>query len=832
MVKFALFTIVGTLVCFPAARAAAAEGGAVTKAFLERHCAACHDEDNQKGKFRVDTLPDRANTPDAENRWGRVLSRLEAGEMPPPKRERPPADEVSAALSWMKAELASAAKAHRADGRVRIRRLNRTEYENTLQDLLGVRTSVRDMLPEDDTADGFDTGEKALSVSPVHVQRYMDAAEAALRAAVVHGPRPETKTYHFTFDDPSEKTYENLGHGHNKTQIPVRDGKVWFYQESHIEVPIHSMQFRQVTRKVPGRYKFRVSVRTDDNGGKPLAFSLYTTRSKKLLGYFDAQVDKPGVIEVEHDFLPDDKLVIAPYNLRETRRLRNLNVFPKPDGTPWDNGPAIVVDWVEAEGPLFPAWPPASHERLFGGVPMKPAKDLPKGTLPPTGVSGAQLTPQSDNPLEDARRLLTPFLGRAFRRPVTADDVEPYVGLVKDRLAQNVCFETAMLSAYQTAVCSPDFLFLVQNPGPLDDHALACRLSYFLTRTAPDETLRAAADRGELRKPDVLRREAERLLDSPRATAFVNDFLDHWLRLRDMDATMPDKELFPEYYLDLSAGKIDGLLREAMAAETRLFFADLLKRDGSLMNLVDSDYTFANSRLAEFYGLPPVTGVDMRRVPLPADSVRGGVLTQASVLKVTANGSRSSPVVRGAWVLESIIGRPPPPPPPDAGSIEPDTRGATTIREQLAKHQASTTCASCHVRIDPPGFALEAFDPIGQYRTYYRATEVGQKLEKGTNNWRGHWVKYLKGPSVDPSGVMPGDHAFAGPREFKKLLLKDADPIARNVAAKLVTFATGHHAEPGDVLALDGVVERAKAKQYGLRTLLLEVVQSELFTNK
>ncbi|HEX8914180.1 MAG TPA: DUF1592 domain-containing protein [Humisphaera sp.] len=829
--KTAVPAVLVLLAATASAAAAPPSPAGPAKAFLQQHCADCHDADSAKGKFRVDDLPDPAASPEAVKRWGRAMTRLDAGEMPPPKRDRPPAAEAGQALAWMKAELAAVAKAHRADGRTRVRRLNRLEYENTVRDLLGVPSALRDMLPEDDLTDGFDTGEKALSISPVHVQRYMDAAEVALRAAVVHGPRPEAKRYHFTFDDPSEQTYMNLGHGHNKTQIPVRDGKVWFYMESHIEVPIHSAQFKAVTKKVPGRYKYRVSVRTDDNEGKPLAFSLYTTRSKKLLGYFDAPVDKAGVIEVEHDFLPDDAVVIAPYNLRETRRLRKLNVFPKPDGPAWDSGPAVVVDWVEAEGPLYPAWPPPSHGRLFAGVPMKPVKELPKGTLPPPGATPEQLTPQPDKPAADeAKRLLSAFLARAFRRPVSDDDLAPYLAFAQERLGRGACFESAMVAAYQAALCSPEFLFLVETPGPLDDHALASRLSYFLTRSAPDDALRAAADRGELRRPDVLRREAGRLLDSPRSAAFVNDFLDHWLRLRDLDATMPDKDLFPEFYLDLGAAKVDGLLRESIAAETRLFFADLLKRDDSLVHLIDADYTFANNRLAEFYGLPAVTGVEMRRVPLPADSVRGGVMTQASVLKVTANGSRSSPVVRGAWVLESIIGRPPPPPPPDAGSIEPDTRGATTIREQLAKHQASATCASCHVRIDPPGFALEAFDPIGQYREFYRATEVGQKLDKVT--YRGNGVKYRKGAAVDPSGALATGDRFAGPAEFKKTLAAHPDPIARNLAAKLVTFATGHATEPGDVQALDAIVAEARAKKYGLRTLLLAAVQSELFTSK
>jgi hypothetical protein len=333
-----------------------------------------------------------------------------------------------------------------------------------------------------------------------------------------------------------------------------------------------------------------------------------------------------------------------------------------------------------------------------------------------------------------------------------------------------------------------------------------------------------------LHKPDVLRHETERLLASPRSQAFVTDFLDHWLHLGDIDATMPDKDLFPEFYEILESSKVDGLLRASVVAETRMFFSDLLTRDASLLQLIDSDFTYLNDRLAELYGLPPVDGVAMRRVTLPPDCIRGGVLTQASVLKVTANGSRTSPVLRGAWVLDNILGRPPNPPPPNVGTIEPDTRGSTTIREQLAKHQNSETCAACHRQIDPPGFALECFDPVGQFRDFYRTTEAGEIVKGKTIE--GIRLTYRKGAAVDASGKLLDDTTFSGPREFKKLALMQSHAIARCLAAKLVTYSTGNRTEPGDLLALDAIVDAAKKHNYGLRTLIVEVVQNELFRNK
>ena len=812
---------------------AASELTPAARGFLQKHCAECHDADTEKGKFRVDTLPADLNTPDAPERWGKVLTRLEAGEMPPPKRERPPAADVDAMLGWAKTELAAAAKKRRAaEGRVSIRRLNRLEYENTLHDLLGIDTPLQELLPEDELADGFDNA-KALSISPVHIQRYLDAAELALKAAIIRGPKPPTVIQRFSYDHKKEEYFMN--HGNNKPMIrPRYDGEIMFFSEPHIEVPGQLNQFADVTKANPGHYKVRVSAYTFDAQGLSLTFAVRTTRSKQMLGYFDAPPDEATEpIEVQHAFGAGDTIVVAPYRLNQSRGDRKFSPYPP---KPWKEpeGLALAIQWVEVEGPLIDTWPPVGHRHLFGDVPLKPFKELPKDTLTP-GEMGRllrysdKLTPVSEHPEADAKKLLADFLARAFRHPVTENDIADYLKIVTEHLGRKECFETSMMAAYSAVLCSPDFLFLVEEPGPLNDHALACRLSYFLWRSAPDDQLRAAADKGELHRPEILRRETERLLAAPRSKAFVADFLNHWLHLRDIDATTPDKLLFPEYFSSVYNGTIDGLLRESVVAETRMYFADLLKSDGSLLQLIDSDFTYLNSRLAEFYGLPAVDGVAMRRTALPPDSVRGGVLTQASVLKVTSNGSRTSPVLRGAWVLDNIIGRPPPPPPPNAGSIEPDTRGATNIREQLAKHKSNESCAACHQKIDPPGFALECFDPVGQWRNFYRTTEVGAVVK--TKYFEGP-AKYKQGATVDPSGQTSSGQAFSGPKEFKRLALQQADVVARCLAAKLATFATGRRTEVSDFLALDAIVSHAKKQHYGLRTLIHEVVQSELFLNK
>ncbi|MBA4016503.1 MAG: hypothetical protein C0483_04890 [Pirellula sp.] len=821
--------------------------------FLSRHCFECHGNGAAEGNLAMDRLStNRIGAADAAT-WGRIVTRLEAGEMPPPDHEaRLKPIEANAALQWMKAQLAAEAFESRAGERTRMRRLNRLEYENTVHDLLHVDVALQDLLPVDDRVEGFDTGTDALSVSPVHIQRYIEAADVALRAATMRGERPETVTTRFSYDHRKEQLFfDQRRYG---GMLLRRDGELQFFAEADKEHPAFLQQFSDLTRKRPGRYRVRVAARTLNGDGERTVLAIRgATKKQKAgndpLGWFDAPPDVAEVFEVERLFLPGDSIVVEAYRLNDLRRQRGLSQYPPEDGAV-PVGLALGVAWVEVEGPLVEAWPPIGHLRLFGDLAMASFKSLPANVVTPGTLlpmrKGDQLTPVSTQPEADAKRLLQAFLGRAYRRPVDAEDVAPYLAIVQRHLDRSECFEAALVAAYRAVLCSPEFLFLVEPAGTLDDHALATRLSYFLWRTAPDDELRAVADRSELHRPEVLKRETERLLASPRSKAFVDDFLDQWLHLREITATQPDKLLFPEFYVQEGGRnfKDDGLLVQSMLDETRLFFGDLLKHDSSLLHLIDSDFTYLNHRLAAFYQLPEPEGSTMRRVSLPAGSPRGGVLTQASILKVTANGTRTSPVVRGTWVLENILGRKSLPPPPDAGAIDPDTRGSMTIREQLAKHQSNAGCASCHRQIDPPGFALESFDPAGQWRDVYRTTDGVDLLKEKrpqpgaatAQPLRGRDVlgpmTYLPGRPVDSTGSLLNGERFAGPQEFKKLLLAEPHAVTRCLASKLVTFATGRATEPGDLLALDAVVEDAASHKYGLRSLVHAVVQSDLFRNK
>ena len=507
-------------------------------------------------------------------------------------------------------------------------------------------------------------------------------------------------------------------------------------------------------------------------------------------------------------------------------------------GPPCD-AQGVAIEWFEIEGPFHDQWPPASQLALFGDLPVqdwtkdsgvpKPAQQTwPKGGYSALkdiyGENGGKrpvVHVVSGEPEKDARRLLANFLRRAFRRPVAEADVAPYAEIFSTRMKAGDHFQDALKAAYRAALVSPDFL-LLRGSGP---HALAARLSYFLWAGPPDETLNTLADSGKLAKPVVLHAQAERMLADPKAARLIESFTGQWLRLREIDATQPDKTLYPEFR---------PWLQESMLAETRAFFTELLKNDLGVVNFVKSDFAMLNEPLARQYGIDGVPGFGIRRVGLPKDSRRGGFLTQGAVLKVTANGTTTSPVKRGAFVMEQILGIVPTPPPADAGTIEPDTRGTTTIREQLEKHKRNASCASCHVKMDPYGFALESFDVVGQWRNRYRAGggnngKTGSAERPFVN---GNGIAYHFDKPVDCTGQLPDGRPFADVRELRTMLAANEETLARAFVGHLVTYATGAGVSFSDRMEVDKIIQRAKAKKYGVRTLLLEVVGSELFHAK
>ncbi len=860
---FAFLLLKGTLL-----RAELSANSAVSAvlplSFIEKHCADCHDETTKKGDFRVDLLGKNLTDSASHKAWSRVLARVESGEMPPPKKERPAEEDILAALGALKSAFHKDALANYGEtGRVRVRRLNRLEYENTVRDLLGIDTPLRDLLPEDDLRDGFSNQTAALSISPVHIQQYMAAADRALEAASVRQAKPETKMHRFAFNHEAEKPWS--AYAHNRLQCNLHGEDLHFFLDTHIEVPVALRQFEAVTRETPGTFRIRITTEAlDTTGGEDLIYSVWLAsggKRRELLGHFDAKHRQQSVVELTRSFDRGETLIIAPYRMAKVRIDAGYSVYAPdkvekmPKGWHFINnpnppiatvGPAIVVKPLEITGPLIESWPTPGHRLLYGDqAELAPTAEVAKTARVPDSIlrpvrAYRQLkdTVTVRLPAEKSeasiREALTRFVGRAFRRPATVEEVELYHAMTRDRLAKGECLEVALNAAHRAVLCSPEFLFLVEQGPRLNSHELAARLSYFLWRTAPDDGLRKLAEKGELTKHEVLRKQAARLIASPRFDAFVTDFLAQWLNLREIDATTPDRDLFPEYFESIGDGRQDVFLHDSLVGETRTYFRDLVERDLGAAMLVSAPYAYLNQRLAEHYELPPVKGAALRRITLPADSVRGGLLTQASILKVTANGANTSPVLRGVWLLERIVGTPAPPPPPNVGAIEPDTRGATTVREQLAKHQSVKTCAGCHQKIDPPGFVLEAFDPIGRYREYYRTTETGEKLKDLKAFFGAHYghVKYLKGATVDTRSQLPGGVEVADVRAYKAVLATRPELLARNFVRKLATFATGVHTEAGDELVIDDILKKTKASGFGLRTLIHEVVQSELFTQK
>jgi hypothetical protein len=844
--------------------------------FLEKHCFECHDDEVKKGGLDLTALRfDPANSTNF-SAWVLVHDRISNGEMPPKKKARPAAAELEAFTNALAASLISAEEARIAkEGRATQRRLNRYEYENTLRDLLHAPwLQIRDSLPEDGEAYRFNKVGEALDISHVQMARYLSAAEYALRQAMAQYPeQPSGKVRrHYARDQrnytgpmkfsvfntaPERATFPVLGFEGQpdvragKAPVTVGDDNPELRELEGVGVVASAYEpiepkFNQFRAPVAGRYKLRFNAYSvwvgpgqsnkwyipdldNISGGRrdePVTITAeIPPRLLRKLGDFDV-TPEPGVHELDVWLLAGE--MIRPDAGRLFRSRPGASRWQNPLAEK-DGQPGVVFRWLEVEGPIYDQWPPAGHKLLFGGLPMvakTSAPDNPGETnrfgqrrfRPPPGVEVV-----SQKPMADAERLLRDFLRHAYRRPADKADLKRFLPVVRDALKKGNNFTDAVLAAYTAVLCSPEFICLEEKPGRLDDYSLASRLSYFLWNSAPDDELRALAARGELHKPGVLRGQTERLLSHPKSRQFVDAFLDYWLDLRRMLATAPDANLYGDYYLD-------DLLTESAQAETQLFFAELLRNNLPARNLVASDFAMLNERLAAHYGLPPVQGVALRRTPLPKECVRGGLMTQAAVLKVTANGTTTSPVLRGAWIMERILGQKPPPPPPSVPAVEPDIRGAVTIRQQLEKHRTLESCAACHAKIDPAGFALENFDVMGGWRERYRS-EAGGELAQGIAK-SGQKFAFHYAMPVDASGELPDGRKFRDIREFKQLLLDNEEQLARNLAQQLIVYATGAPIRFSDRPAIGKILANSQAECYGVRTLVHEIVQSELFLEK
>ncbi len=777
--------------------------------FFEAHCYECHDELSEKGGLDLYAISTDLSDPAILEKWVRIYDRVAHGEMPPKDKKAPTNGEKRLFSEFLSPSLITA---HEREKGTVLRRLNRKEYQNTLNDMLGIHGNFSEDLPEDGRSQEFDNVGSALGISMIQMQQYLKSADAALEMAIASTlAPPEVHSIKATYSEleGNEKFY-------GKQWLLAPDGATIFYK-AH-SYPSGLVKSSGV--KESGWYRIKITGYAHQSD-KPITFSVggysYARGSKRpTYGYHSLPPGKPTTIEFTAWMDSRFMVEITPQGLYDPDRLITN------EGIENYKGPGLAINHVEVEGPLTPEFPTRGHQLIFENlsrteIEPKNPKDKTKSWYQP------KFTVETDNTTADASNTLKRFATEAFRRPATDETIAPYLILFQSEMHQGETFETALRTALVAILCSTDFLYLKESPGLLDDYALASRLSYFLTRTAPDAELISAANENRLTgSPDSLQLEAERLMSSPGFDRFITDFTDAWLDLREIEFTNPDEKLFPEF---------DRYLQHSMVDETRAFMRHLIDQNLGIENVVKSDFAMLNWRLADHYGIDGVTSTEVQPVSLPADSARGGLLSQGSILKVSANGTNTSPVLRGVWVNERILGKHPAPPPPGIPGVEPDIRGAETLRELLDKHRDSENCQSCHTMIDPPGFALESFNPIGGWRDHFR--NIGGEGEKPEQRFAGEkQIRYKIGLAVDPSGQLEDGRTFSSFNEFRDIISEDRDQLAKALVTKLLIFGTGREMGFSDRKEISQIVKASAAKGHGVRDLVLLTVNSDIFKNK
>ena len=793
--------------------------------FMQTYCIDCHGPKKQKGDFRVDVLKISATAADAEN-WQLVLDNLHLGEMPPEEAKlHPKPAEVEPVTAWIQNELSrAAAELKGMGGEAVLRRLNRVEYENTIADLFDVHGDFTAGFPEDMRDHGFDNNGGALMLSAAQMQEYMKAADFVLARTIAPSLRPETNSTNLTLHDGNRRAIE-LARKNLESRLsrfdsltPQEKANTRKMEEAakanpesyayrfpvlengtlrppkpsdgpHLDAVMTVQQYfsGEPSLSFPGRQagwcKVKAVAYALKNDGKPtrLRFSAGSAKAgavPKMETVFSFTDEKPREVEATYYLEPGDRVVFklidgAPHSQGRT-------MIDQP-------GPFIAIRSFSIEGPIYEAWPPKGHRTFFGDI------------------DPAQPTP------EKAAAIVAHLAPKLFRRPVNEDAATKYRALF-EKFAKKMTPDEALRGMLAAMLVSPRFLYHEEPPNGPDSFGIASRMSYFLWRSTPDDELLKAAADGSLLDAAKRRAQAQRMMADARAKRFLTDFTGQWLRVREVGVMRANADLYPEYDLELEA---------AMRGETDHFIREMFERDLPLTQLIDSDWTMLNERLAKHYGIEGVRGPDFRLVSLDkTKTVRGGLLTQASIHAVTSNGSVTSPVARGKWLLDNFLGTPAPPPPPDVPPIEPDIRGATTIKEQLSKHRQIASCASCHRKIDPLGFALENFDVIGGWRENYRALTEGKGRQR---------AQLTKGPAVQPADDWLGVGKFAGFSEFRELVMKRDHLVIENVTHQLATFALGRAPGFADREPLKAIATKARVQGKGMKTVALDLIASPIF---
>jgi hypothetical protein len=821
---------------------------------LVRACGDCHAGGAAEGGLDLDVIGFDLRAAPVRDRFALMHERIAKAQMPPDPADLPgPArEELLAALAAALGAADSAAI--RAEGRVPLRRLNRLEYQETLRDLLALPLlDIVDRLPEDRVRDGFTKSAEGLDFSRIQLDATLDAAEAALAAALPPGDAPRPPDRYAAWATTLFSAGQTFGE--REAMFFAKDGRALAItgpqlaalrrscvQDPAIECcifrsaywPYYGYPHGFVARRA-GVYRVRFRARavlqheghTISPAVAPLPMTFRARRPsgpdvsgdvRAVGGVFDIPPE-PADFETTVRLDAGQTIEYSPLGL-PVPLARNVDGGPPtyryppfPDG----GQPGVAIQSLEITGPLPPdPWPPESYRRLFG--------DLPFRVAPPGSETGVEVMPT--DPQADARRLLAAFAERAVMPPPSPADLAPYQRLVASALAEGMPFSRAVLSGYAALLASPQVVYL-REPGPAAGATggrtaadLAARLSYFLWNTRPDAALVEQVESGRIVEPATLAAEADRLVADDRFCRFVESFTDSWLDLRHIRRDEPDVRLYPEY-------RFDDYLAESMAMETRAFVTALFRENLPARSIVTADFVFANDRLARHYGLPALAGHTVRKVPLPPGSPLGGLLTQAAIQRVTANGTTTSPVVRGAWVMTRLLGEPPPKPPESVPAVEPDIRGAKTIRDLLARHAADASCASCHRLFDPVGFALERFDICGGWRDRYRGLEEGD-LVTGIDR-AGHDFAYRLAAAVDPSGVLPDGRAFADVVSLKAILATEERQLARNLLHQLSTYCTGAAVRFADRAEIEAILDACSADGYRVGDLLRGLVTSRFF---
>lgn len=795
--------------------------------YLNDHCIHCHGTDEQKADRNFEELTMDLSEEGAIDQWQEILDVINRGDMPPPEEPQPYSNLTKRFVAELTGRLRAAIEKYADTEVARFRRLNRVEYRNTIRDLCGLNVHSFDPtvnFPADERVDGFENIGEHLVLSDYLLQKFLDASSAIIDKAAqvpeptartnrVFGPDDlENRKFHFRpqiqFQVNVDSKYVDIGHGDRFSDRvqPMRFRGVPYDGYYTIRVKAEGINREHpydpkllgVDRDEP--IKMEVLVADPRVGGRLSGNA--TDRSVALVPLRDHQseiyeyrvwMDKGFVPLVRYANGPQPiKAVLFKIAPRYHAESLPSNWRSGTDHKPAEEkerylsdvylGPRLRIHSIELDGPHTLSWDQTSHAALFGD------HDPSTGLIDPDAV---------------IRR----FLWRAYRRPPLESEVSRYQDYMRTRVEKGEKTRAALLTTFKAILCSPGFLYIEvppsKNEDATDSFLLASRLSYFLWSSMPDEELMDVAQDGSLNAPEIMLAQVRRMLNDPKARAFTQQFTDSWLRLNELGTMPPDTVKFAEFYRRR--------LQSLMKTETQTFFDHMIRNNLRVELFIDSDFTFLNRYLADHYGIDGVVGDEFRKVKLPADSMRRGLLGHASILTVTSNGVETSPVTRGIWVLENLLGNPPALPPPDVNPLEPDIRGATTIREQLAKHRNVETCAECHRKIDPYGFALECFDPVGAYREKYVSDEAGRTLK------------------IDTSGRLATGEEFADVAELTQLLLKRQDQFVRCLTEKMLTYALGRELSVADLPQVDSITESLARRGGGLRDLVELIVLSEAF---